>query len=387
MKNLLYLSFILFSLLTTAQKKIPEHYNYPFDDLYQPLTVRANVILLQRTDGSGNFDLKNAEQKKLLEDYLNQVNINYSNIKEPENLSGCYDGNDFFPDAKIRFKFKIIEVKNEFAWNYMNTGGDPDNKKHTGFTPTENWYIKPLDDSISQAKDILPGINIYLTTNGEKFDQLEKAKAKGYNVTGAAAAQTPSDNNLKRSSQLHLPNRYLKYLMHKFQAPIEYKTTWQETWYWHLGDARGFGHEFGHNLGLGHSNEYHGANKCKYAMMSQTGGDPRNYIQPTEIKKMHWNLTRTNLMQFVTEDSHYGVTWPIDKDTIWDKPRRFYNNFEIARDVTLTISDSIILPPQSFIKLNKNSKIVLTGKGKITDAYGKEFKSFDKHKSAKILKQ
>lgn len=62
-------------------------------------------------------------------------------------------------------------------------------------------------------------------------------------------------------------------------------------------------------------------------------------------------------MQFVTEDSHYGVTWQIEKDTIWDTPRRFYNDFEIAANVTLIVSDSIVLPPQSKIKLNPKSKI------------------------------
>lgn len=90
-------------------------------------------------------------------------------------------------------------------------------------------------------------------------------------------------------------------------------------------------------------------------------------------------------MQFVTEDSHYGVSWTIEKDTLWDKPRRFYNDFEIAKDVTLTISDSIILPPQSIIKLNKNSNIIFKEKGKIVDAYGEEYKNFEKHRSAKII--
>lgn len=111
----------------------------------------------------------------------------------------------------------------------------------------------------------------------------------------------------------------------------------------------------------------------------------KQYIQPTEIKKMHWNLTRTNLMQFVTEDSHYGVSWTIEKDTLWNKPRRFYNDFEIAKDVTLTISDSVVLPVQATVKLNKNSKIIFTQKGKIVNPSREEYKNFEKHRSAKII--
>lgn len=380
------LTLILFFCVNFAlsQKKIPEHYNHPFEFSYEPLTIRINAIVLKRDDGTGNFDLKNEKEKKLLEEYLDQITYRYRTLIQPEPLEGCYSGTDFFSDAKLNFKYKIIEVKNSYYWNYLNSGSLPEERKYAGFSPTENWYIKPLDDSIVALKQP-KAINIYLTQNAKFFDERVQKRGGGTSLSGEMAAQQPSSTDLYRSSQVHAPNVYISYLRLRYQAVKEFKTTWDETKYWWFNS--GLPHEIGHNLGLNHSNEYHRANKCKYAMMSQGGTDPRNYIQPTEIKKMHWNLTRTNLMQFVTEDSHYGVTWPIDKDTIWDKPRRFYNNFEIARDVTLTISDSIVLPPQAFMKLNKNSKIVLTGKGKITDAYGKEFKSFDKHKSAKILKQ
>lgn len=385
-----FIKFCIFPLMVSlcfSQKKTPEHYNQPFDTNYQPLTIRANIVLLQRGDGSGNFDLKNTEEREMLMDYLDQVNKIYSSFVNPTDLTGCYTGSDFFPDAKIKIQYNILEIKNEFAWNYLNSGSIPEEKNYNGFSPTEHWYIKSLDDSISNAHDIPKGINIYFTSNGEKFDKIVREKAKTYDVASNAASQFPTEKNLYRSSQTHQPNRYLKYILHRYQAPIAYNTTWEETRTWHLNDAKGFSHELGHSFGLGHSNEYHGSNKCKFALMSQAGSDARNYLQPTEIKKIHWNLTRTNLMQFVTEESHYGVTWTIDKDTIWDQPRRFYNDFEIAKDVTLTISDSIILPPKSFIKLNKNSKIIIEGKGKLVDAYGKEFVNFDKQRTATILKK
>jgi hypothetical protein len=378
----------LASFLLTAQqpKKDPEHYSYPWNDSYNPLEINVNVVLLYRHDGKGNFDLKDSEQKKLLEDYLQRINSNYSKFEKPADLKGCYTGTDFIADSKLRFKFNIIQVKNTFAWNYMNSGGNPDKKNFSGFTPTENWYIKAVDDSISNLANRPKAINAYFTTNGEKFDRLELSRSKDYDLSTNAASQYPTDKNLQRSSQLHQPNRYLKYLLHKYQAPIEYNTTWEETRNWHLNDSKGMSHELGHSFGLAHSNEYYSANTCKYSLMSQKGSDPRNWLPPTEIKKMHWNLTRTNLMQFVTPESHYGAVWYINENTTWDKPRRFYNNFEIAKNVTLTISETIILPPQAYIKLNKGSSIIFTGKGKLVDANGKEFKNFEKHKSAKIQK-
>lgn len=33
----------------------------------------------------------------------------------PTDYTDCYTGSDFFPDTKIRFKFRVIEVENNFA--------------------------------------------------------------------------------------------------------------------------------------------------------------------------------------------------------------------------------------------------------------------------------
>lgn len=371
---------LIMAIPLSAQKKVPEYLDYPFVPTYKPLAIRANMVILYRNDGTGNFDLKDPEQFELLKDYAQRVNYIYANLGPAADKINCQDSEDFFPDTGFRIEYNYVSIKNEFAWNYMNTGGDPDNQKLMGFSPSENWYIKSLDDSISTAKNIPKGINVYLTTNGEKFDVIEKNKSKEFDLNQNAAAQHPSEKNIQRSSQVHLPNRYLKYLLHKYQSPTEYNTTWETTREWHLQDAKGIAHEFGHNFGLSHTN------KCPNALMKQGIRKEKYFISQSEIKKMHWNLTRTNLMQFVTEESHYGVSWLIENDTTWDKPRRFYNDFEIAKNVTLTISDSIVLPPQATIKLNKKSKIIFTGKGKIVNAFGEEFSNFQKHRTAAILR-
>lgn len=383
MMRLNWILLFLVSVIVSAQKKEPEHYSYPFEDYYQPLTMNVNAVLLKRDDGTGGFDLKDAEEKQLLSDYMENMNRVFSNFQPLPNPAGCYMGTDFVKDAKIRLSFHILEVKNSFYWNYLN-GSIPESKNFSGFSPTEGWYIKPLDDSIS-GLNIPKAVNIYLTENGNRFDDIVKKRGIGYDVTGSMAGQSPTTQNLNRSSQIHAPNLYLRYISQRYKATKEYNQPWSVTKGWWL--SSGLSHELGHNLGLGHSNEYYKTNACKYSLMSQGGTDPRNWLPPTEIKKMHWNLTRTNLMQFVTPESAYGATWKLNEDTVWDKPRRFYHNFELASNLTLTISDSIILPPQGYIKLNKNSKIIFKHKGKIVDAYGKEFKNFEKHKTAKILKE
>lgn len=382
MKKAWILLFLLFGAILNAQKKEPAHYSYPFEESYRPLTIRMNAVLLKRNDGTGSFDLKDPEEKALFMELLENVNYVFSNFQKPSDLTDCYNGNDFIKDSGLRFDFNIIEVKSTYYWNYLNSGAIPEEKNYSGFSPSEKWYIKPLDDSIIML-NLPKAINIYFTENGNRFDDLVKKKGEGHNVSGNMVAQLPTISNLKRSSQVHIPNRYLAYIYQRNQATKKYNQPWSVTKSWWNSPA--IAHEIGHELGLTHFNEYHDANKCKYSLMSQKHDHPKNWLPPTEIKKMHWELSRSNLMQFVTEESHYGVTLKIEKDTLWDRPRRFYNNFEIKENITLTISDSIILPPQSFIKLNKNSKIIFKGKGKIVDAFGQEYKNYDQHRKSGII--
>ncbi|WP_068596958.1 hypothetical protein [Vaginella massiliensis] len=355
--------------------------------LLNPITVRVNVIILQDEKRKvSNFDLNNSEEKKLLEDYFERTNLSWSKFYKPVDLHGCYTGNDFYEDSKIRFQFNFIPYKDAAAWSYTTSGAKIETRNYSGFVPSDNWYLHRLDLQFMNDTRIPKGILVYLTTDGDQFDELYNSKGKGYDIKGIEASQTPSTTNLTRNSSINVPNRYLKYLMHRYQAPKQFNTTWEETRNWHLADAVGTAHELGHSLGLSHSNPYHGTNQCKYSLMSQNWEHPRNYVQPTEIIKAHKNLRETNLIQFVTEDSFLGNTFLIDKDTHWTHTQRFYSNLWLQDGVTLTISEPIILAPQAFIEFGKNSKIVFEKNGKITLPNGKVFENFRNKKSTSISK-
>ena len=373
------LTFLFGTILLYGQNTLQEIQNYPIEPTYQPLTVRANIVILTKEDGTGNFDMKDKEQRELLTDYVNRVNSIYANLGPAEDPKICKQTSYLVTDTKIRMVYNFITIKNEYGWNYMNAGGDPDNNNLRGFSPSEKWYLTDVDKSIHENPQYQKGINVFLTTNGDKFSKMEQEKGKNFDLNTNAAAQLPSTRNLERSSQVHMPNRYIKYLYHKFQVPVEYNSTWKETREWHLQDAKGLAHEFGHNFGLTHTNQ------CSNALMKQGVRKDKYFISEMELRTMHWNLSASNLMQFVTPESAYGATWYLNENTEWKAPRRFYHNFEIAKDVTLTISETIILPPQAFVKLNKGSKIIFKGKGKIIDANGKEFTHFRKHKKSQVI--
>ncbi len=387
MKKINLLLIFFYSLLN-AQSALDTHKNFPFDGKENPITLRVKIILLEKNDGTGNFNLKDATEKQILTEYLENTFKKFQNIVPPKEIGGCYDGSDFIPDAKIRFVYDIIEVRNTYAWNFLNTGSVPEKNILKGFSPSENWYLKKVDDSLTTAHQNKQGIHIYFTMNGKKYDKAFANKSKNYDPYGVAAGQFPTQKKLNRSSQIHIPDVYLKYLKMRHQIPQEYKKPWKTVRRWFVdGDARGLAHEIGHVFGLYHSNEHHRANQCKYSLMSQQSSAPRNYLQPTEIRKIHYNLSATNLMNFVVDDASYNTTHTIYTNEVWNKKRRFYYNFKLAKKVKLEINNIIIMPFDATFELKKKAEIIFKNKGKIIYPDGSEFKGWKLHRRAKITKK
>ncbi len=356
--------------------------------IYNPLYVRVNFIFLLDENGKGNFNGNSEENNEIFKQIFKKSNELYANLKNPKDPI-CYKGNDFISDTKIQLQFKKMYVKDSFARNYLNAKGYSEKKKNVGLlSPSNRWYLKYLDDNIHDTIT-KKGINIYNTINAKALDDLLQNNSEtGYlNTMKNSLSQFPSYTDFNRSSQINYPNKYLKRLWMENIYAKKRKVSWEKfVKGYFISHYMGLSHELGHSFGLGHGNEYHQRNKCFKAMMSQSGKSPRNYIQPSEVGKMHKALMTSNLIQFVTEDSNFDTPRIISKNENWDfKTLRFYQSIIVKQNTVLILNGTVIFPPNASIILEKNAVLILNN-ATLKTAGRKPFTNIIKKKHARIIR-
>lgn len=354
-----------------------------------PLHIRVNMIYLLDANGNGNFNGKDKEDNTIINKIYYNVNHLYANLKDVKD-SVCYTGTDFIKDAKIRFDFNSLYVKDTFARNYRNAKGFKENKRSYGiFSPSNSWYLKYLDNNINDTIKV-KGINAFLNMDVKAYNNLvDNNIGETYKKTiSVSVSQFPTHLDFNRSSQVCFPNKYTKRLWMEMIYPKKHpEVTWKnDVKNWFIGEYRGIAHELGHSINLAHSNEYHKRNKCFKAMMSQSGNSPRNYIQPTEIGKIHKALMTTNLIQFVINNANYNVPRIIVENENWDfKTIRFYQDIIVEQGKVLVLNGTVIMPDDASVLLEKNAILVLN-KAQLKTASNKPFTNIIKDKNAKIIK-
>ena len=83
--------------------------------------------------------------------------------------------------------------------------------------------------------------------------------------------------------------------------------------------------------------------------------------------------------------SHYGKNIKIFTEQSWDDIRRYYSDFTLNKNTTLTITNEIILPVNAKFILENGAKIIFENKGKITYPDGSKFEGWVKGKNAEII--
>ena len=332
------------------------------DTMYRPyipyryensIPVQVNLVFLQKNDGTGGFQAGDSEQQKLLDEVEARINEIYATLVD-QDTQVCFQWKDpFIADAKVRFVFNRMYVRDSYAWNRRNYGewyGAQDVQ-----CPPLN-YIEYLQKDIENS-DAPLGINVFFTMDSvlyETYQYCEEYAAQGIVLPQSMGGWGCSEFPDKAYSQIHMPDSYIKFLWMKYIVPLRDTVEWIPTaWGWERDAlAAALAHELGHSLDLHHDCNHYAWNQCPDALMHQDNVDPehlRNYIPPTEVGKIHYSLSTTRLKNFVRKDLLPAGTLEIEKDLLWNMDFRAYTHIRIAGGSHLRISSNVQMPRKSHI--------------------------------------
>lgn len=322
-------------------------------------TLRLNIIIPQREDGTGNFNSDDPETEWIFKKAVGKVNDLYATFKDPKD-NACYKGEDFIPSSFIQFKLnEIIYIKDDYFWNADNGSGCPNDK---------NWYMNELEKQIASDPRYVDAINVYFPVSEKALTALlNKTKLDEPKAT-PPCSELPTRKDLGRSSRICMAGSYTKYLWTRdvyINDPKLNKNNYPwdpvvKDWQW---SARGhtLAHELGHSLGLNHGNEHHGRNRCESSIMNQLHNKPHNYLQPTELGKIHRNLRLTNIRNYLVEDVYNPHPIIIEDDEVLDIDYQGYEDIIVRSGKTLIVTCRLTLPAQARIRVEPGARLIIDG--------------------------
>jgi hypothetical protein len=346
--------FIAASLLLLAPEVIcaQDAHFLPAPD-YNPIKVRINLIVLQRADGSGNFQ-DNAADRTFIQNMVNVTNGVFADLTNRN--EEYYPGKNlpFLSNAKVQFVPEILFVRDEKGWNNRN------DTNFAGVPYLSGWYLDTLDQLIYGSDTLAKAINLYFTTDGQLYEEMVvKGSTTDYDhrvfFKQHAASEIPVVNSgihhygKLHSMRCHVGNVWLK-LWWKRKILLE------PDWSMEYEVGESIAHELGHLMGLGHTPDHH-----KDALMRTRFGGLRDYLTTREITTMHQVFGGyPSFYQCIPDSIVYGSSgadWVITGNETWTQDRRIFANVILKAGASLTITSEILMPPQGTIFLEPGASL------------------------------
>ena len=328
------------------------HYNFaPLISSQTPIkTVQVIFHVFQKDDGTRNFQ-NTPTDIAMLNNIMAGVNDRYSNIQAVSHpVVACPTAHII--DSRIRFSLNSIHFyQDSDAWG----AGDAYNTTFNGCDIYDLYVTNNTSLTTSQKNNsihvFLVGCRIDPVTGQEIF------------VQGGYASGIPSaDENFV----VEKGNYYVA---------VESPTANPANLYGFV--ATNFGHEFGHCMGLYHTD---GGDYCcdthqapigtTNNIMDYAGG---HAITQNQLARMHYIMSgktfsdvfETDITDYCTKDESYDIIIPSGTTQIWDVDKKLNTDIVIETGAQLIIKCRVGLPTGGNIIVNRGARIFVDG-GTIT---------------------
>jgi parallel beta-helix repeat protein len=347
---------------------IPNGNHIVFSDLprHMPqgerIRIRANFIILQKQDGTGNFqDIP--EHRALLNDWFDHCNEVFANTWWGSQ-SNCLPAAD---NAGIEIVPNWIFLPDPSGSNYYWDLNNAGSSKTSSCPNFGSWWLNGLDQIINNDPAIPRGINVYFTVQQDIHDKLvvlgtiDNPEQEGMFYTWCS--EHPTREDMSRPSRIHISNMFLKYFWFRnFEVA---GTHWPDSRAWLVNEGRILAHEFGHSF----IQEYVHFNQCTDHLMATAGGS--RALRQLDVQYIHRGLVLNNIRQFIDCDIRYNASmysstreWTVANDEEWVNDMRIYHNLRIPAGVTLTIRCKLLLPEGGVVIVERGGRLIIDG-GKV----------------------
>lgn len=346
-------------------------------------TIRVNLVIVQKEDGTGNFNEFDPDHNEVLNIAEGGCGWRYRNVDATGTGNGCNQ----LADSRIRFDFNRIYVRHSELWNldenWTRNNGNP-------ITPyacpnmSGNWPWKSLYEELRDQEDCNEeAITIFLVNSGVYLDDIQSQPvyveqdpsvgtwlipSPNYNLTnwsthspwvgGCSIFPSTNPHNTNRGHVILCKNIYYNYLrFHRIDSLVPRPLNWQ------IGSELGFllSHELGHLImHQGHTL----SGGCGTNMMNQGGW--QRYLNSNQLSRLHRVLSTTDLRRTVLENH---PDREITSNQTWDRSLKIFGNIIIREGNTLTITCELEMPKDGRIIVERGARLDVLG-GTITSRCG-----------------
>ena len=338
--------------------------------------VRVNLVILQKLDGSGNFNEFDPKHNKVFDNAENRCNLIYRDVAATNPGPTC----NTLSHSRVQFEFNRIYVRHETLWNLdVNWPGGPTYSGPTTYAcpsdsnwPWENLYQQlkaqePCDEEAITILLVNSGVNLDAIRLHEFYYELPPGSGQWLSpsinyiswnaqhspwVSGCSIHANNNPHHVNRKHVIICKNSYYDYIRQsrivRYADPVSPE--------WMVGADLGslLAHEIGHTLMDNHI--HYPSTSCGNNLMSGTSWG--RTLEQDQLINMQEVLSKRDLRRCVVEDHPERV---ITGTQTWDTNTKVFGDIRIPAGARLMLTCELEMPGGGRIIVERGGRLDVDG--------------------------